>query len=75
MDENKVAPTIIGVVSSVETNEEQRRKIKDKALQIFDLKSADFRFSVDKTLIGGFVLLYKSMVLDLSIKRKLSEMV
>ncbi|KKQ54983.1 MAG: hypothetical protein US75_C0036G0004 [Candidatus Woesebacteria bacterium GW2011_GWC1_38_13] len=37
MDENKVAPTIIGVVSSVETNEE--------------------------------------MVLDLSIKRKLSEMV
>jgi len=29
MDENKVAPTIIGVVSSVETNEEQRRKIKD----------------------------------------------
>lgn len=75
MDENKVSPTIIGVVSSVETNEEQRRKIKEKALQIFDLKSANFRFSVDKTLIGGFILHYKSMVMDLSIKRQLNEFI
>lgn len=73
MDENNTSPSVIEVVSSVEMNEDQKTRLKSKALHVFDLKSADFVFSVDKDLIGGFLLRYKSMVCDLSIKEKLTR--
>lgn len=61
-------PSKIEVISSGKLSEVQKNKIKNKALGVFGLDSADFSFFEDKSLIGGFLLKYGSKVCDLSVK-------
>ena len=70
-DENRSLnkkPSKIEVISSGKLSEDQKKKIKNKALVVFGLDSAEFSFFEDKNLIGGFLLKYGSKVCDLSVK-------
>ena len=59
------------IISSNKLSEDQKKKIKSKALGVYGLGSADFSFSEDESLIGGFLLKYGSKVCDLSVKGKI----
>ena len=72
MQPNKPLP-IIEVISSGELNDKQKEKITKGALKLFSLKSADYKYSEDRSLIGGFMIRYGSRVCDLSVKRKVDE--
>lgn len=61
-------PSKIEVISSSKLSEDQKKKIKSKALGVFGLGTADFSFFEDESLIGGFLLKYGSRVCDLSVK-------
>ncbi len=63
---------IIEIISSSQLTAVQKEEIKIKAKEIFQLKNADYKFSEDRSLIGGFVIKFGSKVLDFSIKEMIN---
>lgn len=68
--EGKVRATIR---TAVEFDEKEKRKIKEKIDMFTGLKSIP-EFSEDKSLIGGFTIQVKDVILDASIKRQLENL-
>ncbi len=68
----KQAP--IEIVSSASLSDKQKAEIEKHSLRIFSLDRADFEYSLDDSLIGGFVVKYKSRVVDLSVNELVESM-
>lgn len=60
------------IKTAVEFDEKEKRKIKEKIDTFTGLNSIP-EFSEDKSLIGGFTIQVKDMILDASIKRQLEN--
>ncbi len=73
MQPNKLLP-IIEIISSEKLNDKQKEKIKNAALRLFSLKDADYIFSEDNSIIGGFMIRYGSRICDMSIKGRVDNL-
>ncbi len=61
------------VYSSVDLPEEQKMKLKNK-LEVYTGKKVKINFSLDKSLIGGFLVKVNDTILDASLKHQLEAL-
>jgi F-type H+-transporting ATPase subunit delta len=67
------ARQLVRVTSSVELNDEERKKLEEKTRKQFG-QDLDFEYRVDKDLLGGVMIRIGDKVIDGSVKGKLDAM-
>lgn len=62
------------VTSATELNDQQKKDIESRLLQVTKYVQFEMHYDVDKTLIGGLIIRIGDRVVDSSIRTKLSTM-
>lgn len=65
---------IASVTSAVELNDEQKKNIVDRLIELTDYKEFEISYIVDKDILGGLIIRIGDRVVDSSLKSKLNSM-
>ena len=62
------------VTSAVELNDEQKKKVVDRLIELTKYKEFEISYTVDKSILGGLIIRIGDRVVDSSLKNKLNSM-
>lgn len=65
---------VASVTSAVELNDEQKKKIVDRLVELTKYKEFEISYIVDKSILGGLIIRIGDRVVDSSLKNKLNSM-